>query len=238
MQVLQENTLEEEGLVEFGTGTSKGRGYFVAPRTAHGGVLVLHAWWGLNDFFKSLCDRFAAEGYAALAPDLREGKVARTPSEAKELMEKSNEELVQKTVLGGLDYLRSHPSLRGRRIGVVGFSMGAGEALWLSIQKPSDIAAVVAFYGAGELADFSKTHSSYLGHFVPEDEWEQIDYVRSLEEKIRQGGRPVTFHYYPGTRHWFFENDRTDAFDPQASQLAWTRTLEFLRANLLQTSQE
>jgi carboxymethylenebutenolidase len=212
---------------KFKAGNDRGRGYVSVPETSRGGVLVLHAWWGLNDFFKGLCDKLAKEGYTAFAPDLRQGKIARTVSEAKDLMSKSSNEVTQKTILGGLDYLFSHPTVKSRRIAVLGFSMGANWALWLSTEKPSEVAAVVAFYGTGD-EDFSKSRSSYLGHYSPDDEWEPINDIRSLEEKIRQAGRPVTFHLYPGAKHWFFEDNQPDAYDPSAARIAWTRTLEFL----------
>ena len=215
--------------VEFKVENGMGRGYLSVPRTSRGGVIVLHAWWGLNDFFKSFADRLAAEGYTAFAPDVREGKVARTIEEAKENMKKENSDLVEKTVLGSHEYLHAHPSVKGHKIAVVGFSMGAALALWLSTKKP-DVAAVIPFYGTYDL-DFSKTKTSYLGHFAPNDEWEPEESVRGLEEKIRQSGRPVTFYTYPGTKHWFFENDRPE-YSPQAAQLAWTRTLEFIHSTL------
>src|SRR3989442_12304390 len=116
-------------IVEFKVGNEVARGYLSVPKTSRGGVIVLHAWWGLNDFFKNLCDRLAAEGYSAFAPDLREGKVARTIDEAKEMMKKENQELAEKTVLGGDEYLNGHPSKKAHGIRVVGFSNGAARAL-------------------------------------------------------------------------------------------------------------
>ncbi len=86
---------------------------------------------------------------------------------------------------------------------------------------------VVTFFGTYPI-DFSSSQSSYLGHYSPEDEWEPIPEVRKLEDKIRQAKRPVEFHLYPGTKHWFFEEDRPE-YNPEAAQQAWTRTLEFLR---------
>ena len=216
-------------IVEFNVANGVGRGYLSVPQTSRGGVIVLHAWWGLNDFFKSFVDRLAAEGYTAFAPDLREGKVAKTVDEAKENMKKENPDLIEKTVLASHEYLHAHPSVKGRKIGVVGFSMGAALALWLSTKKP-DVAAATVFYGVYAV-DFSKSEASYLGHFAPNDEWEPEEGIRSVEEKIRHSGRPVTFHTYPGTKHWFFENDRPE-YSPQAAQLAWTRTLEFIHSTL------
>jgi carboxymethylenebutenolidase len=236
VQKMQTNVTGLKGnIVEFNVENGVGRGYLSVPKTSRGGVMVLHAWWGLNDFFKGFCDRLASEGYTALAPDLRQGKVAKTVDEAKRLMSEIDElATFPNIVLGGFDRLRSEPSMKGQRLGVVGFSMGASWALWLSAQRPSDVKAVVVFYGAfAEPSwDFSKNQSSYLGHFSPEDEWEPVEGVHSLEDKIRKAHRPVTFHFYPGAKHWFIEDNQPAAYNRGAAQLAWTRTLDFLKATL------
>ena len=213
-------------MVSFNAGPSKAYGYLSMPKTSRGGVLVLHAWWGLNDFFKSFCDRLAQEGYATLAPDLRQEKVAHTIDEAKAMLSSANEEeTFPPVILGGLDHLMS--TSKGHTFGVVGFSMGAAWALWLSTKRPSEISKVVTFYGTYPI-DFSNSHASYLGHYSPEDEWEPVPEVRKLEEKIRHANRPIEFHLYPGTKHWFFEEDRPE-YNPEAARQAWTRTLDFLR---------
>ena len=213
-------------MVDFKAGNGKGHGYLSLPKTSRGGVLVLHAWWGLNDFFKAFCDRLAQEGFTALAPDLRQGKIAHTIDEAKAMLSSANEEeAFPPVVLGGLDHLMSKS--KGHAFGVVGFSMGAAWALWLSTKRPSEINRVVTFYGTYPI-DFSSSQASYLGHYSPEDEWEPITEVRKLEEKIREAKRPLQFQVYPGTKHWFFEEDRPE-YNSQAARLAWTRTLDFLQ---------
>lgn len=219
--------------VEFKTETGKGSGYLALPEKPRGDVLVLHAWWGLNDFFKGFTDRLASQGFLALAPDLQQGNVARTVAEAKELMSKVDEESRGPIVLGALDYLRSHPSQSGRKIAVIGFSMGAAWALWLSTERPEDVGAVVTFYGTYPGLGFSKAKASFLGHYAPEDEWEPTNDVKAVEAKIREARRDVTFHFYPGTKHWFIEEDRPDAYDPAAAGLAWKRTLDFLNKKLV-----
>ena len=219
--------------VEFKTETGKGSGYLALPENPRGDVLVLHAWWGLNDFFKGFADRLAAQGFLALAPDLQQGNVASTVNEAKDLMSKVDEESRGPIVLGALDYLRSHPSQSGRKIGVVGFSMGASWALWLSTARPEDVGAVTVFYGTYPGLDFSKAKASFLGHYAPDDEWEPTNDVKALEAKIREARREVTFHFYPGTKHWFIEEDRPDAYDPAAAGLSWKRTLDFLNKKLV-----
>jgi len=218
-------------MVEFTAEGEPGKGYLASPEKPRGGVLVLHAWWGLNDFFKSFANRLASQGFLALAPDLYDGPVAKSVEEAKEFHSKIDDDRVKRIVLGASDYLRSDPSISGRKIGVVGFSMGAAWSLLLSTLKPETIGAVVVFYGSYPI-DFSKSQASYLGHFSPEDEWEPVADVRATEEKIRGAGREVAFHFYPGTKHWFVEENRPVEFNRDASDLSWKRTLEFLDGKL------
>jgi len=218
-------------MVEFKAEGGQGKGYLASPEKPRGAVLVLHAWWGLNDFFKSFANRLASQGFLALAPDLHDGALARTVAEAKELHSKILDERVKKLVLGAAEYLQSLPSLSGQKIGVVGFSMGAAWSLLLSTLKPENVGAVVVFYGTYPI-DFSKARASYLGHFAPEDEWEPMADVRATEEKIRGAGKEVAFHFYPGTKHWFVEENRPVEYNRDAADLAWKRTLEFLGSKL------
>src|SRR5438445_283190 len=112
-------------LVEFKALGGPGKGYLATPENPRGGVLVLHAWWGLNDFFKSFANRLASQGFLALVPDLYDGPVAKSVEEAKEFHSKIDDDRVKRIVLGATDYPRSDPSISGRKIGVIGFSMGA-----------------------------------------------------------------------------------------------------------------
>jgi carboxymethylenebutenolidase len=218
-------------MIEFQAEGNPGKGYLASPERPRGGVLVLHAWWGLNDFFKSFANRLASQGFLVLAPDLHDSALAKTVEEAKELHSKIADERVKKIVLGATDYMRSEPSISARKIGVVGFSMGAAWSLLLSTLKPETVGAVVVFYGSYPI-DFSKSQASYLGHFAPDDEWEPIDDVRATEAKIRGAGRDVAFHFYPGMKHWFVEENRPVEYNRDAADLAWKRTLEFLDQKL------
>jgi len=218
-------------MVEFQAEGRPGRGYLATPEKPRGGVLVLHAWWGLNDFFKSVANRLASQGFLALAPDLYDGPVAKSVEEAKEIHAKVDSERIKQIVLGATDYLRTDSSISGRKIGVIGFSMGAAWSLSLSTLKPETVGAVVVFYGSWPI-DFSKAQASFLGHFAPDDEWEPVADVSSTEEKIRGAGKEVTFHFHPGTKHWFVEENRPLEYNRDASDLAWKRTLEFLNSKL------
>jgi carboxymethylenebutenolidase len=205
-------------------------GYVAVPDAGSGpGVLVLHAWWGRTPFFTELCDRLAAAGFVALAPDLYGGPTAATIDEARALIKSMDAERAQASLVRGLEALLAHPARRGEPVGAIGFSMGASWALAASTFAPQ-IGAVVSFYGAGE-GDFSRARAAYQGHFAEQDEWEEEEYIVALEQQLREAGRDVTFYRYPDTAHWFFENNRPE-YAPEAAELAWQRTLEFLHARL------
>lgn len=208
------------------------RAYRAAPSGGGPGVLVLHAWWGLTPVFTRLCDRLAEAGFAALAPDLYQGRTASTIDEAKALMEQRDEAAMRAAADAGLAALGQHPGVRAPKgLGLIGFSMGAAWATQLSAEHPDEVAAAVLFYGAGE-GDFTRARAAYLGHFADPDEWEPLEWVRGMEKDMRAAGREVTLHLYPGAGHWFFEDDRPDAYQPEAAALAWTRTVDFLRQKL------
>ena len=207
--------------------------YLAVPSSGKGaGVLVLHPWWGLNDFMRSFCDRLAQAGFVALAPDMFSGKIAHTIEEAEQLVTNVDwEHEVPPKILPALDELGSHPVLSGKGLGIVGFSFGGFWALWLAQQKPESIRAVTLFYGTnGGNGDFQ--HSAYLGHFAETDPYEPAPVVAEMEKHLQEGHRPTSFYTYPGTGHWFFEEDRKDAYNMPAAQLAWERTLAFLNDQL------
>ncbi len=214
--------------VTFDVNGKSANGYLALPSQPDSpGVVVLHAWWGLNQVFKNLCDRLAAEGFAAFAPDLNEGRVAKTIDEAKEIMSSLDGQRKHDVAMAALDFLRSRSEVRKEPFSLIGFSMGAAWALVLASERPEDVQKAVLFYGAGE-GDFAKIKAEILGHFSDTDEWEDINYVRSMENELRNAGVKTNFHIYPQLPHWFFEDDRPE-FNPQAAELAWSRTLEFLR---------
>src|SRR3972149_662874 len=205
--------------------------YLSLPKSSVGaGVLVLHAWWGLNDTFRRFCDRLAGEGFVALAPDLYNGAVAATREDAQRLMRGMDKDAARKTLNRALKDLAAQPAVNRPAIGMVGFSLGGFYALELACQKPKSIAAVVTFYSTGR-GKFAETQAAFLGHFAADDEFEPAEDVLQLEQHIRQAGKKVAFYTYPGTRHWFFEPDRPD-YDPAAAQLAWERTAAFLHKEL------
>jgi carboxymethylenebutenolidase len=206
-------------------------GFLAVPPTGTGpGVLVLHAWWGLNDTMKAFCIRLAEAGFVAFAPDLYHGKVANTIDGAEALGSAldANHLQAKAEIADAAMFLNERAGQAGSGLAVIGFSLGAYYALDLSADTPELIRSVVIYYGTGP-ADFSRSQASYLGHFAENDEFEPKSNVDELEETLRRAGRPVTFYTYSGTGHWFFEPDRSQAYNPAAASLAWNRTLAFLR---------
>ncbi|MBK9778443.1 MAG: dienelactone hydrolase family protein [Anaerolineales bacterium] len=191
------------------------------------GILLLHAWWGLKPFFKQVCDRIAEQGFTVLAPDLRDGQIAKTIDEAKALMEKSDSQLIGDTVFTAKDYLQTR--VKGK-LGVIGFSMGAAWSLIAAAYKPAEFGAVVLFYG-NEGVDYGKITAKVMGHFCEVDEWEPTEFVDNTFAEFAKAGVDATRHTYPGTAHWFVEEDRPE-YNPAAAQSAWSRTFEFLKAAL------
>lgn len=210
---------------------SQPEGYLAAPPAGEGpGVLVLHAWWGLNDTMKAFCRRLAESGFVAFAPDLYHGKVADTIPAAEALGSAldANHLQAKAEIAEATRYLYERVGEAERGLAVVGFSLGAYYALDLAAADPEHIRSVVLFYGSGG-GDFSGSRATYLGHFAEQDEFEPQSGVDELEAELKRAGRPVTFYRYPGAGHWFFEPDRPQAYNPAAASLAWERTLAFLK---------
>ncbi|MCC7448303.1 MAG: dienelactone hydrolase family protein [Anaerolineae bacterium] len=208
--------------------TTQPDGYLAIPPAGKGrAVLVLHAWWGLNDTIKNICKRLSDAGYVAFAPDLYHGKLTDQIPEAEALAAAldKNVSRARADLADAVMFLKERAGANS--LAVIGFSLGAFYALDLSVNTPESIRSVALFYGTGP-ADFSQSKADYLGHFAETDEFEPPSNVDSLEEALRQAGRPVTFYRYSGTGHWFAEPDRVQAYNPAAAKLAWDRTMTFL----------
>ncbi len=206
--------------------------YIAIPKSGTGlPVLVLHSWWGLNGFFKDLCDRFAENGFVALAPDLYAGKVASTVQDAQLLRAQSTasrREPVYKMLISAIDSLSCHDAASTTKVAILGFSMGGHWALWLAQRPELAIAATVVFYAARN-GDYTRSSSRFLFHFAEHDKWVSAASVKRLKKSLEAAGRNACYYNYPATQHWFFESDRPEAFDREAAACAWKRTLAFLK---------
>jgi len=176
-----------------------------------------------------VCDRLAEQGYTALGLDYYDGRVGATVEEAQVLQEgvESDMDVMSAMVAAAKDHL---VSLRpGRPVGLMGFSMGTDWAVITAASDP-DAAATVLFYG-GWVGDFSNMKSRVLGHYAEHDEYQSPQRTAGMVENMQAAGVDVTIYNYPGTAHWFMEEDRPE-YNPSAAALAWERTLEFLKQSL------
>ena len=221
--------------IEFPTSAGTAPGYLATPADAHGpGVIVLQEWWGVDEHIRSLCDRLAAEGFYALAPDLYRGETTTQPSEAQQKMMALSMGEVEKDMCGAADYLASQPGFEGPGVGAVGFCLGGGLAVWAAATCPNIAAAVTFYYVMPHgKPDFSGIHGPVLGHFGTADEFIPLEDANRLESGLKDAGVDATFHYYDGAGHAFVnDTNRLGTHDPELAQLAWGRTVDFLRSAL------
>jgi carboxymethylenebutenolidase len=203
--------------------------YLAAPAGGGPGLLVLPSWFGLKPYFKQVCDQLAGQGYTALGLDYYYGRLGRTVDEAQVLQEEVESDLdaMEIMVKAAKDHLAAFRA--GRPVGIVGFSMGTDWAVITAANEP-DVAAIVLFYG-GWVGDFSRMKARVQGHYAENDEYQSPQRTNGMVENLKAAGVDVAIYNYPGTAHWFMEEDRPE-YDPDAATLAWGRTLEFLKPAL------
>ena len=223
--------------VTFASDGGRSHGYLSIPASGQGpGVVVIQEWWGLVPHIQGLVDRFAEAGFVALAPDLYHGAATGEPDEAMRLMMGLAMGPAAKDISGAAQYLFEHDSTNGDGIGVVGFCMGGSLALWSATLAPTVIAAV-GFYPALPWERMSPQWPSYAGksamiHCSQADGTSAAPGIQQAKESIEAAGGTVEIFDYPDTDHAFFNDDRPEVYNADASALAWDRTLEMLRGRL------
>ena len=219
-------------MVQFPSNGGTTPGYLATPPSGKGpGVLVIQEWWGLVGHIKTVCDRFAAEGFSALAPDLYHGKTANEPDTAEKLFMALNIAQAEKDLRGAAKFLAGHSSTT--KIGAIGFCMGGQLALFAATLN-SNVGATVDFYGVhpNVKPDYSKLSGPVLGIFAEKDAFVTPQVARDLEAAIKKAGKQCEIHIYPGVDHGFFNDERPDVYNKAAAEDAWRRTLAFLRQHL------
>ncbi|MEX1038665.1 MAG: dienelactone hydrolase family protein [Acidimicrobiia bacterium] len=200
--------------------------YFIQDgSTPRPGVLLLHSFWGLTSSVKALADGLADEGYTVLAPDINFGEVPETEPEAVDHLGNANPDRLASLVLSSAQLLQEKSS--EPTIAAVGFGMGGSMALWASVRLNTVIDRVVSFYGTQQI-DFAGSRSRYLVHLAESDGYITEDETAFMEATMGLESLDVGFYHYPGTHHGFGDPDG-DTFDPDSFDLAWKRTVEFLR---------
>jgi len=221
-------------MVEFASNGAKAGGYLAIPEKGTGpGVIVIQEWWGLVDHIKDVCDRFAREGYVALAPDLYHGESTKSPDEAGKLMMALRVDEAEKDLRGAIQYLLNHEATTGTKVGVIGFCMGGALSLYAA-SKNAQVGACVVFYGIhpNVKPDLSSLQAPVLGIYAERDQNVPPESVRKLEQQLKELGKSVEMHIYPDTDHAFFNDQRPDVYNPKASEDAWHRVTQFFARHL------
>jgi carboxymethylenebutenolidase len=221
-------------MIRFNGGAETYEGYLAPSDTGSGpGVIVIQEWWGLVEHIKDVCDRFSSAGFTALAPDLYRGKTANGPDEAGELMMALNIGETEQILRRAIAALKAHPSVRGDKVGVVGFCMGGQLALFAAATNP-EIGACVDFYGIHPHVkpEFENLQGPVLGIFAERDEYASPEAVRALDRELTEKGKEHEFKTYPDTDHAFFNDTRREVYNDAAAKDAWERVTEFLRDRL------
>ena len=206
--------------------TPAGKGPFPA-------IIVIHEWWGLNDWVKEQASKLADEGYVALAVDLYRGKVATTSDEAHELMRGVPEDRSQRDLHAAFTYLQSQSNVKKDRIGAIGWCMGGGYSLDVALEEP-ELAADVINYGhlATDAAALKKINAPILGLFGAQDRGITPDDVKKFKEQLDQLGKKNDITIYPDAGHAFENPNNKDGYRPKDAADAWDKTVKFLAANL------
>jgi len=221
-------------MVQFPFAGGNTNGYLAVPEKGTGSsVVVIQEWWGLVDHIKDVCDRFANEGFVALAPDLYHGKTTKSPDEAGKLMMALRIDEAEKDLAAAAGYLLTHDATTSKKVGVVGFCMGGALSLYTATKNPN-IGACVVFYGGHPKVkpDLPNLHAPVLGLYAEKDGFVTPQLVRELESKVKELGKEIETVIYPGTDHAFFNDSRPQVYNEEAAANAWQRTVDFLRHRL------
>ncbi len=191
-------------------------------------IVVIHEWWGLNDFAKGKADDFAKQGYVALAVDLYRGKVATESDMAHQLMRGMPEDRALRDLKAAVAYLRSRPDVDGAKVGSVGWCMGGGWSLNLAFAEPT-LAGAVLYYGhlMADPATIASLKVPLLGNFGGQDQGIPPRDVREFEEVAKKDGKSVDFKIYPDAGHGFASSKDPTVYRPADAKDADARTNAF-----------
>ena len=221
-------------MVQFPSDGGNTGGYLATPKQGSGpGVIVIQEWWGLVDHIKDVCDRFADEGFVALALDLYHGKSTKSPDEAGKLMMAMRIDEAERDLSAAVKYLLTQDSTTSKKVGVVGFCMGGALSLYTATKNPQ-VGASVVFYGGHPKVkpDLPNLNAPVLGLYGETDRSVTPESVRELERKVKDLGKQIEVKIYPGAGHAFFNETRPEAYNAEAAADAWRRTVAFFREHL------
>jgi len=221
-------------MVEFPSNGSTASGYLSKPEAGKGpGVIVIQEWWGLVDHIKDVADRFAREGFVALAVDMYQGKIAKSPDEAGKLFMALNIDHAEKDLRGAIKFVVSQKETVGEKVGTVGFCMGGQLSLYAACAN-ANVGACVNFYGIHPNVhpNIAGLQAPVLGFFAEKDGSVTPEAARKLEARLKGAGKQTEFHIYPGVSHAFFNDTRAEVYNKVYAKESWERLLRFFREHL------
>lgn len=221
-----------------GSETVHGIVYTPAGKGPFPGIVVIHEWWGLNDWVKEQAAKLSDQGYVTLAIDLYRGKVATTPNEAHEFMGGVPQDRAQRDLEAAFNFLQSQPNVRKDRIGAIGWCMGGGYSLGLALEEPK-LAADVINYGvydyatlAKDQAAIQKINAPIRGFFGAQDRGIPTDDLKQFQQQLSKSGKQAEFSIYPDAGHGFENPNNKDGYRPKDAQEVWQKTVAFFAATL------
>ncbi|MBS1852168.1 MAG: dienelactone hydrolase family protein [Acidobacteria bacterium] len=206
--------------------TPQGKGPFPA-------LVVIHEWWGLNDWVKEQASKLADQGYVTLAVDLYRGKIATTPETAHEIMRGVPEDRAARDLHAAVTFLKAQTNVKKDRLGSIGWCMGGGYALDVALQEPT-LAATVINYGhlATDKQQLGKINASILGLFGGQDLGIPAEDVKKFEADLKSLGKNAQTVIYPDAGHAFENPNNKNGYRPADAADAWHRTIDFLARTL------
>ena len=220
--------------IDFPSNSHTGQGYLSTPKSGKGpAVVVIQEWWGLVPHIEDVVNRFAAEEFCALAPDLYHGKTTKSPDEAGKMVMEMDADRAEREIAAAGEYLLTRPECSSKTYGVVGFCMGGGLAQYTATKEDGKVGAAVSFYGGFKKVPFEWDElTAPLLLICGEEDSGVTAEGREREKMLKAKGKNAQLIVYPHAKHAFFNDTRKEVYDAQAAQDAWTRTLGWFRANL------
>ena len=205
--------------------------YVARPKGApHGGLLMIHEWWGLNDAVKAEADRYAGQGYLVLAVDLFGGTLTTDADEAQKLMSTLDEKAATEIEVAGIDWLAR--ALPGKKIATLGWCMGGGQSLNASLASGGKVGATVVYYGlpVTDVNLLRKLQGPVLGIWARRDGWITPEKVAAFDIALKDAGIKHEFRSYDADHA--FANPTGGRYNPAAAQDANEATRRFLKSEL------
>jgi carboxymethylenebutenolidase len=216
-----------------GDETVKGILYTPEGKGPFPGILVIHEWWGLNDWVKEQAGKLSDQGYVTLALDLYRGKVASTPEEAHEIMRGVPEDRAKRDLHAAFEFLKTQPNVKKDRIGSIGWCMGGGFSLDVALEEPALKADVINY---GRLATdpnaIEKIQAAILGIFGGQDHGIPVEDIKKFESQLKQEGKKVEVVIYPDAGHAFENPNNRAGYRAEDAADAWKRTVNFFSTTL------